>query len=101
VGSGGSLLDSKTTSALMNRVRREREESDPVAGLSEQERAVLDLIGEGLTNREIAARLYLAEKTVKNYVSRLLGRLGMQRRTQAAGVATERRKPTHVRPQPP
>lgn len=101
VGSGGSLLDSKTTSALMNRIRREREESDPVSGLSEQERAVLDLIGEGLTNREIAARLYLAEKTVKNYVSRLLGKLGMQRRTQAAVLATELRKQNHFRPPPP
>ncbi|OQO94147.1 DNA-binding response regulator [Saccharomonospora piscinae] len=92
VGSGGSLLDSKTTSALMNRIRRERADADPVAELSEQERAVFELIGEGLTNREIAARLYLAEKTVKNYVSRLLGKLGMQRRTQAAVLATELRK---------
>ncbi|WP_024874406.1 response regulator [Saccharomonospora piscinae] len=92
VGSGGSLLDSKTTSALMNRIRRERADADPVAELSEQERAVFELIGEGLTNREIAARLFLAEKTVKNYVSRLLGKLGMQRRTQAAVLATELRK---------
>ncbi|WP_298181730.1 response regulator transcription factor [Saccharomonospora sp.] len=98
VGSGGSLLDSKTTSALMNRIRRERVGSDPVANLSEQERAVLDLIGEGLTNREIATRLYLAEKTVKNYVSRLLGKLDMQRRTQAAVLATELRTQGHQRP---
>ncbi|WP_307831761.1 response regulator transcription factor [Prauserella cavernicola] len=92
VGSGGSLLDSRTTAALMNRIRRERVEADPVAALSEQERAVFDLIGEGLTNREIAERLFLAEKTVKNYVSRLLGKLGMQRRTQAAVLATELRR---------
>jgi DNA-binding NarL/FixJ family response regulator len=92
VGLGGSLLDSRTTAALMNRIRRERAEADPVAGLSEQERAVFDLIGEGLTNREIADRLFLAEKTVKNYVSRLLGKLGMQRRTQAAVLATELRR---------
>ncbi|PXY22339.1 response regulator [Prauserella muralis] len=92
VGSGGSLLDSRTTAALMNRIRRERVEADPVAALSEQERAVFDLIGEGLTNKEIAERLFLAEKTVKNYVSRLLGKLGMQRRTQAAVLATELRR---------
>ena len=98
VGSGGSLLDSKTTSALMNRLRKEREDADPVAELSEQERAVFELIGEGLTNREIAARLFLAEKTVKNYVSRLLGKLGMRRRTQAAVLATELRKQNSPRP---
>lgn len=91
VGEGGSLLDSRTTSALMNRLRSERRE-DPLAELSEQERAVFDLIGEGLTNREIAERLFLAEKTIKNYVSRLLSKLGMQRRTQAAVLATELRK---------
>ncbi|WP_043536517.1 response regulator [Saccharomonospora cyanea] len=98
VGSGGSLLDSKTTSALMNRIRKERDDADPVAELSEQERAVFELIGEGLTNREIAARLFLAEKTVKNYVSRLLGKLGMRRRTQAAVLATELRKQNPARP---
>lgn len=98
VGSGGSLLDSRTTAALMNRIRRERDEADPVAGLSEQERAVFDLIGEGLTNREIAERLFLAEKTVKNYVSRLLGKLGMQRRTQAAVLATELRRSSGRKP---
>ncbi|MFE0020170.1 response regulator [Amycolatopsis sp. NPDC059021] len=92
VASGGSLLDSRTTAALLNRIRKERDTSDPVAALSEQERAVFDLIGEGLTNREIGERLFLAEKTVKNYVSRLLGKLGMQRRTQAAVLATELRR---------
>ncbi|PRX45198.1 LuxR family two component transcriptional regulator [Prauserella shujinwangii] len=92
VGQGGSLLDPRTTAALMNRIRRERAQADPVAELSEQERAVFELIGEGLTNREIAERLFLAEKTVKNYVSRLLGKLGMQRRTQAAVLATELRR---------
>jgi two-component system response regulator DevR len=61
----------------------------PLAGLSEQERTLLDLIGEGLTNRQIAERMYLAEKTVKNYVSRLLAKLGMERRTQAAVLATQ------------
>ncbi len=90
VGEGGSLLDSRATSALMNRMRSARRE-DPLAELSEQERAVFELIGEGLTNREIAERLFLAEKTIKNYVSRLLSKLGMQRRTQAAVLATELR----------
>jgi len=90
VGEGGSLLDSRATSALMNRIRSARRE-DPLAELSEQERAVFDLIGEGLTNREIAERLFLAEKTIKNYVSRLLSKLWMQRRTQAAVLATELR----------
>jgi DNA-binding NarL/FixJ family response regulator len=90
VGAGGSLLDSRATAALMQRMRSERT-ADPLAELSDQERAVFDLIGQGLTNREIAERLFLAEKTIKNYVSRLLAKLGMQRRTQAAVLATELR----------
>jgi DNA-binding NarL/FixJ family response regulator len=69
---------------------------DPLAGLSEQERAVLELIGQGLTNREIGERMFLAEKTVKNYVSHLLAKLGLQRRTQAAILATEIRRDTDV-----
>jgi DNA-binding NarL/FixJ family response regulator len=91
VGTGGSLLDPKTTAALMNRIRREREEQDPLHTLTEQERAVFDLIGEGMTNRQIGERLFLAEKTVKNYVSHLLNKLGLQRRTQAAVLAAEMR----------
>jgi DNA-binding NarL/FixJ family response regulator len=96
VGGGGSLLDGRTTEALMKRLRRGRDGAGPLAGLTEQERAVFDLIGEGMTNRQIAERLYLAEKTVKNYVSHLLAKLGMQRRTQAAVLAAElkSRKPT-------
>ncbi|RSM57212.1 DNA-binding response regulator [Amycolatopsis sp. WAC 01376] len=89
IAGGGSLLDSRTTAALMNRIRRERNQNDPTAGLSEQERTVFELIGEGLTNREIGERMFLAEKTVKNYVSRILAKLGIQRRTQAAVMATE------------
>jgi two-component system, NarL family, response regulator DevR len=89
VGGGGSLLDGRTTEALMKRLRRGRDGAGPLAGLTEQERAVFDLIGEGMTNRQIAERLYLAEKTVKNYVSHLLAKLGMQRRTQAAVLAAE------------
>lgn len=91
VGAGGSLLDPKTTAALMNRIRREREDQNPLNKLTEQERAVFDLIGEGLTNRQIGEQLFLAEKTIKNYVSHLLNKLGMQRRTQAAALAAELR----------
>jgi len=94
VAAGESLLDARSTSALLSRIRREREEGDPVRSLTEQERAVFDLIGEGLTNRQIAERMFLAEKTVKNYVSHLLAKLGLERRTQAAVLATRLRKPT-------
>jgi two-component system, NarL family, response regulator DevR len=97
VGAGGSLLDPKTTAALLNRIRREREDQDPLHALSEQERAVFDLIGEGLTNRQIGERIHLSEKTVKNYVSHLLSKLGLQRRTQAAVLATEMRAAKHDR----
>ena len=64
------------------------ERDDPLSGLTEQERTLLGLLSEGLTNRQIAARMFLAEKTVKNYVSRLLAKLGMERRTQAAVFAS-------------
>jgi DNA-binding NarL/FixJ family response regulator len=90
VAAGQSLLDTHTTSALLARLRRDQEQrTDPLAVLSDQERVVLEHIGEGLTNRQIAERMFLAEKTVKNYVSHLLAKLGMQRRTQAAVLATE------------
>jgi DNA-binding NarL/FixJ family response regulator len=97
VGAGESLLDAKTTAALMKRIRQGKGNGGPLAGLTDQERAVFELVGEGLTNRQIAARLFLAEKTVKNYVSHLLAKLGMQRRTQAAVLAAElkNRKPDH------
>jgi DNA-binding NarL/FixJ family response regulator len=71
----------------MERLRSEAgrtDKEDPLAVLSDQERKVLDLIGEGLTNRQIGERMFLSEKTVKNYVSHLLGKLGMERRAQAA-----------------
>ena len=89
VGSGGSLLDPRTTTALMNRIRRERAAHDPPGELTEQEHTVFDLIGEGLTNRQIGERMCLAEKTVKNYVSHLLAKLNLQRRTQVAVLATQ------------
>jgi two-component system response regulator DevR len=92
VANGQSLLDPRTTAQVLDRMRSAAEKKGPVAGLSEQERTVLTLIGEGLTNREIGERMFLAEKTVKNYVSHLLAKLGMQRRTQAAILATELRR---------
>jgi DNA-binding NarL/FixJ family response regulator len=85
VGAGRSLLDNRAAAALMARLRSAAAvPADPLSALSDQERVLLDLLGEGLTNRQIAARMFLAEKTVKNYVSRLLAKLGMERRTQAA-----------------
>ena len=95
VGSGHSLLDNRAAAALISRLRANAADSGPLAGLTGQERVLLDLIGEGLTNRQIAERMFLAEKTVKNYVSRLLAKLGMQRRTQAAVLATELRDKGH------
>jgi two-component system, NarL family, response regulator DevR len=89
VASGQSLLDPRTTARVLDRMRSSARREDPLSGLSDQERTVLELIGEGLTNREIGERMFLAEKTVKNYVSHLLAKLGMQRRTQAAILATE------------
>ncbi|MCM6774573.1 response regulator transcription factor [Nocardia sp. CDC159] len=91
VGSGRSLLDNRAAAALMDRLRRSTEPEGPLAGLTDQERTLLDLLGEGLTNRQIAERMFLAEKTVKNYVSRLLGKLGLERRTQAAVYASKLR----------
>ena len=93
VASGQSLLDPRTAARVLERMwSAAARRDDPPAVLSEQERAVLDLIGEGLTNREIGERVFLAEKTVKNYVSHLLAKFGMQRRTQAAILATELRR---------
>jgi two-component system response regulator DevR len=96
VGAGRSLLDNRAAAALMARLRGAAEKSDPLSGLTDQERTLLSLLSEGLTNKQIADRMFLAEKTVKNYVSRLLAKLGMERRTQAAVFATElkRSRPT-------
>ena len=91
VGSGRSLLDNRAAATLMAKLRSDADEAGPLAGLSERERTLLDLIGEGLTNRQISERMFLAEKTVKNYVSRLLTKLGLERRTQAAVLATKMR----------
>jgi two-component system, NarL family, response regulator DevR len=84
VASGGSLLDPRTTARVMDRLRTQANAEDPLATLTDQERRVLELIGEGLTNRQIGERMFLAEKTVKNYVSNLFAKLGLERRTQAA-----------------
>ena len=92
VAAGGSLLDPAATTAVLDRMRRAAEPAGPLARLSEQERTVLRLIGEGLTNRQIGERMFLAEKTVKNYVSHLLAKLGLERRTQAAVLAAELRR---------
>ncbi|MDR8412550.1 response regulator transcription factor [Nonomuraea sp. 3-1Str] len=91
VASGQSLLDPQTTATMLRRLRDQATRQDPLATLSDQERHILDLIGEGLTNRQIGERLFLAEKTVKNYVSNLLAKLNMQRRTQAAALAARLR----------
>ena len=89
VGAGKSLLDNRAAAALMAKLRGAAEHNDPLSGLTDRERTLLGLLSEGLTNRQIAARMFLAEKTVKNYVSRLLARLGMERRTQAAVFASK------------
>ncbi|WP_320775923.1 response regulator transcription factor [Streptomyces sp. CRN 30] len=92
VARGQSLLDPDATTKLMARLRdggQPQEEPEVLPGLTEREREILALIGEGLTNRQIGQRLYLAEKTVKNHISRLLAKLGVERRIQAAVIATQ------------
>jgi DNA-binding NarL/FixJ family response regulator len=87
VAAGQSTLDAHTSQRVMARIRERTSGPDPASALSGQEKRVLELISEGLTNRQIAERMFLAEKTAKNYVSSLLGKLGMQRRSQAAAFA--------------
>jgi DNA-binding NarL/FixJ family response regulator len=87
IAAGQSLLDPAAAARVMARMRDQSLRSDPLAALTGQERKILELIGEGLTNRQIGERLFLAEKTVKNYVSALFAKLGMERRTQAAAYA--------------
>ncbi|MFZ1670023.1 MAG: response regulator transcription factor [Candidatus Nanopelagicales bacterium] len=89
VAAGGSLLDPQTTARVMDRIRTDATKVDPLASLTDQERRILDLIGQGMTNRQIGEELFLAEKTVKNYVSSILAKLGLQRRTQAAVFAVK------------
>ncbi|MGW6980488.1 response regulator [Streptomyces sp. NPDC054932] len=93
VATGQSMLDPATTARLMHSLREPEAAKEPedarLAALSERERAVLELIGDGLTNRQIAKQLYLSEKTVKNHISRMLGKLGVERRVQAAVIAAQ------------
>ena len=86
-GAGDTLIDPEVTERVLERLRQGPREDERLAALTPQERRVLDLIAEGRTNRQIAAAMFLAEKTIKNYVSNLLTKLGMQRRTQAASYA--------------
>ncbi|WP_328446429.1 MULTISPECIES: response regulator transcription factor [unclassified Amycolatopsis] len=90
VAAGRSLLDPVSTARVLDKMRHPP--TDELAALTERERDVLELIGQGLSNREIAERLFLAEKTVKNYVTSVLAKLGMQRRTQAAAWVARREK---------
>jgi DNA-binding NarL/FixJ family response regulator len=94
VAQGGSLLDPKMATQVLQRLRRgqgSHPADDPFSSLTPQEDRILTMIGDGLTNREIAGRLSLTEKTVKNYVSQIYSKLHVQRRPQAARLATERR----------
>ena len=93
VASGQSMLDAGATTRLMARMRgdavKDQQPTDALSALTEREREILALIGEGLTNRQIGLQLFLAEKTVKNHISRLLAKLGVERRVQAAVIATQ------------
>ncbi len=92
VALGRSLIDPAVIAQVMDRVREGSPTDSRLSSLTQREREVLDLIADGLTNRQIGERMFLAEKTVKNYVSSLLGKLGMERRTQAAVFGAEVRK---------
>ncbi|GAB2870144.1 response regulator transcription factor [Myroides odoratimimus subsp. xuanwuensis] len=89
VAAGQSLIDPSLMARVLDRVRNGAPEASELAGLTEREREILALIAEGMTNRQIGERLFLAEKTVKNYVSSLLTKLGLERRTQAAVLAAK------------
>ena len=92
VAAGQSMLDPAVTAQVLERLRSGPNEDPALAPLTSQERKILALIGEGLTNRQIAEEMFLAEKTIKNYVSALLSKLGLERRTQAAVFATKHLK---------
>ena len=89
VAAGQSLLDPSLTARVLERVRNGPEAHEELSALTEQELKILALIAEGLTNRQIGERMFLAEKTVKNYVSSILSKLGLERRTQAAVLASK------------
>jgi len=88
VAAGQSLLDPAVTARVLERIRSGIEEPKELRALTDQERRILEYIAEGLTNHQIAERMFLADKTVKNYVSSVLAKLGLERRTQAAVLAT-------------
>ncbi len=94
VSTGGSLIDPALTTRVLERLRRGPSTAPELSELTEQELKLLALIAEGLTNRQIGERMYLAEKTVKNYVSSILAKLGLERRTQAAVLASKLLGPT-------
>ncbi|GAA1370001.1 response regulator [Catellatospora chokoriensis] len=89
VAAGQSLLDPAVTQRVLERIRNPKHEPDQLKSLTDQERKILGYVADGLTNRQIAAQMFLAEKTVKNYVSSLLAKLGLERRTQAAVFAVK------------
>jgi DNA-binding NarL/FixJ family response regulator len=89
VAEGNSLIDPALTARVLDRLRHGEPQSPELAGLSEREREVFELVAEGLTNRQISERIFLAEKTVKNYVSSILTKLGVDRRTQVAALAAQ------------
>jgi two-component system, NarL family, response regulator DevR len=93
VAQGRSLLDPSVTSRVLERVRHGNDQPDELRSLTEQERKILGHIAEGMTNRQIAEVMFLAEKTVKNYVSSILAKLGLERRTQAAVLAAKLTRP--------
>ena len=97
VAAGQSLLDPGVTARVLDRLRQGAEEDERLRGLTEQEHKILALLADGMTNRQIAEEMFLAEKTVKNYVSNLLAKMGMSRRTEAAVYAArlaERKHPS-------
>jgi two-component system response regulator DevR len=96
VGSGKSLLDNRAAEVLMSRLRKQAEQNERLRDLSATERTLLELLGKGLTNREIGTRMFLAEKTVKNYVSKLLTKLGLSGRTEATLLGAELVQPTET-----
>ncbi len=89
VAAGQSLLDPAVTARVLDRIRNGAEQPNELKSLTDQERRILEYVAQGLTNHEIAQKMFLADKTVKNYVSSMLAKLGLERRTQAAVLATK------------
>ncbi len=101
VSVGGSLLDPKMTAKVLDRLRNGDPDDERLANLTAQERRILGLVGEGMTNRQIGEEIHLAEKTVKNYMSNILSKLGMERRTEVAALAARLDERAHRRIPPP